>query len=92
MQHKGLEWERVERDLKSFAASSCWHCRLSLFETPFSLLVINNYLKIRIKMWCILTHLCADEGINVNFSLFKESIAELCSKGKSLLVKRFSHH
>lgn len=54
MQHKRLEWKRVERDLKSFGASDSQHCGLSLFETLFSVLVINNDLKISIKMWCIL--------------------------------------
>lgn len=92
MQHNELECKRVERDLKSCAASGSQHCGLSLFETPFSVLVINNGLKISIKMWWILLHLCADKSINVNFSLFKESIAELCSKGKSPSAESFSHH
>lgn len=46
------QWKKVERDLRSSAASDSQHCGLSLFETPFSVLAINNDLKISIKMGC----------------------------------------
>lgn len=80
-QHKGLEWKRIERDLRSFSASNSQHCGLSLFETPFSVLVINTDLKLScfsgaLKCGACFVQLCVHKGINVDFYLLKECIAK----------------
>lgn len=81
------------------SASDSQHRGLSLFETSFSVLVINTDLKLSCFSWALrcgayFMWLCIHKGINVDFCLLSECIAKLCSKGQKHLSwkVRLGHH